>query len=177
MLMEDLDIVDDSFEIYLNANGGGKMLLPLMDEYPSPENTFDVMLGVDGEETPSSRLDPSAVASAVEAVGNVAVSFKKTELEKELKVACGRKPLTNKENKRLWKECADKFYKTKGAQYASQNTSGSGSGQSPNYSSPKPTSWSTEKKVFVGLGVVAILTVSYLVIKKMKVKKALPVGS
>jgi hypothetical protein len=107
MRHEVLDIGNvGSFEPYSDAQGKG-VLVPIMDEYPNPDNQFDVFLGSDGEK---SQVDPNLVASGVEAVASAATLFQKTELEKQLILRCGRRPLIGKDNKAKWEACRDNFF-------------------------------------------------------------------
>ena len=70
MAFEELDMNSTEWEIFHNSEG---MLVPIMDEYPSPENTFDVWSGVDDAKTttppPTEQtrqgIDPNALAGAL----------------------------------------------------------------------------------------------------------------
>ena len=63
MEYENLNLNNAEWEVYHNSDG---MLVPIMDEYPSPENTFDVWSNNTGAGAGNGdKLDPEAVASAV----------------------------------------------------------------------------------------------------------------
>ena len=106
MYLDDIDIIDEGYEITSNA-GGQIMRLPLMDEYPNPENTFDLMLPVEGDQ----KISSGDVAGAVAGVSTIISALSKSETGKMLKSRCGRRPVSKKKREKSgWNACKDKFY-------------------------------------------------------------------
>lgn len=137
-MYEEIDIIDDSFELSHSSRGANVMFVPLMEEYPSPENQFDIFFGVNGEGGREGRsgdsghfqpsgggtsgtsptgttggggsIDPATVAGALEGVAGL---FSKTEEQKALKTRCGRRPIFKK-NRATWDACKEQFYAERG---------------------------------------------------------------
>lgn len=161
-MLEEIEISDNSFELYNNMTGRDITCLPLMNEYPDPENTFDVSFGVDGEETGS--VDPNAVIGAVGDVAGAIASFKKTGVKADLKAVCGRRPiLAKKRASSGWDACATSY------QQAMLGMGDSGRGQQQGgYIPPSPpinTGMSTGAKIGIALTIVAVGVGGFLLYK------------
>lgn len=105
----DLDIADNHYEFSDVVGEAEVIRMPIMDNYPNPENQFDVFLHQDGEK---SGVDPNAVAGAVGAVAGLVttISQNRDESKKALKARCGGKPLFGKDKKKRYEECRERFF-------------------------------------------------------------------
>jgi hypothetical protein len=177
MALEELDITNDqSFELHHNFGAEAEVIeMPLMDDYPNPENQFDVFLHNDGAQSGGTGgtggVDPNAIAGAVGAVAGLASSLSQNrdETKQQLRTRCGRKPLFGKEKKKRYFECVDKFYGGGGADMGGGFDTKSM--QTP-YIPPvvdEPRGLSQGAKIGIGIAVVAVLGVGgYFLYKKMK---------
>lgn len=157
MAFEDLNINNSEWEVYHNSEG---MLVPIMDEYPSPENTFDVWSSAEDE----TKLDPEAVAGLVTTVATVGSQLvaNKDETKKDLKNRCGRRPLLKK-NRAEYDRCREEFYKEMQGGGISKSTQP----QAPVYTPPPPPKgMSTTAKIGIALGIVALGVGAYFVFRK-----------
>ena len=157
MAFEDLNINNSEWEVYHNSEG---MLVPIMDEYPSPENTFDVWSRAEDE----TKLDPEAVAGLVTTVATVGSQLvaNKDETKKDLKNRCGRRPLLKK-NRAEYDRCREEFYKEMQGGGISKSTQP----QAPVYTPPPPPKgMSTTAKIGIALGIVALGVGAYFVFRK-----------
>jgi len=160
MELGELDIIDDAFELKHQASGE-VTYMPIMDEYPSAENQFDLMSNAEG-----GGVDPEMIAGAVTAVAGIAssISANKSQSKQELKNRCGRKPLFKK-NRGTWDKCAEQFYlgDSGGVNKSMQ--------QQPVYLPPPPTpqkGMSTGAIVGIVLGVVALGVGGFFLYKRSK---------
>lgn len=174
MAFEDLNINNSEWEVYHNSEG---MLVPIMDDYPSPENTFDVMSGTDAGVTGGTggtggdgktKLDPEAVAGLVTAVGGVASTFlaNRDSSKGDLRNRCGRRPLFRK-NRGEYDRCKEEYFKE--LQGGGSFKSGMQQQQLPVYTPPPPPQgMSTTAKVGIALGIVALGVGGYFLWKRSK---------
>jgi hypothetical protein len=102
--IDELDIIDEGFEIFDNMNGNNQIFVPLMEEYPNPKNQFDIQMGVDGSE-----IDPEVIEQTLQNAGRLIGTLSKTEEEKQLKLRCGRRPILAK-NRASYDACSQKFF-------------------------------------------------------------------
>lgn len=174
-MLEQLETSDD-FEI--QTNSGNKILMPLMDEYPNAQNTFDVFASNDGETTgddnagtPTKRTmsaeQQQAVADTIGAVAQVGASLlaNRDETKMALKTRCGRKPIFGKDKKRKYQECKENFYKDMQQANANVRTDNSPPPPPP---PPPPRGLSTGAVVGIVLGVVALGVGGYFIFKRGK---------
>ena len=176
MAFEELDMNSTEWEIFHNSDG---MLVPIMDEYPSPENTFDVWSGVDDAKTttppptdPTKRqgVDPELLAGALTtavSVGSQLYANRDTS-KIELKNVCGGKPFCIgknrcKDKKDKYEACKKEFYMGSGG-FKSGGTQQQQ--QMPVYT-PPPTGMSTTAKVGIALGIVALGVGGYFLYKRV----------
>ena len=172
MAFEELDINSTEWEVFHNSEG---MLVPIMDEYPSPENTFDVWSGVDdGDATtppptdPTKRqgIDPELLAGALTtavSVGSQLYANRDTS-KRELKQVCGRRPLFKK-NRGEYDKCKKEFYMGSGG----FKSGGTQQQPMPTYTPPPPPrGMSTTAKVGIALGIVALGVGGYFLYKRGK---------
>jgi hypothetical protein len=165
-MLEEIDIADNGFELYDNIEGNGNMMfIPIMDEYPDAENTFDVSFGVDGQES-GGGVDPNAVIGAVGQVAGAISSFKKTGVKADIKAVCGRRPILKKKRASSgWDACASAYQ-----QSMLGMGGGGGSNRSqenvPVYQPPTETGMSTGAKVGIAITVVAVLGIGGFLIWK-----------
>ncbi len=174
-MLEQLETSDD-FEI--QTNSGNKILMPLMDEYPNPQNTFDVFANNDGEKTgdnnvvtPTKRTmsaeEQQAVADTIGAVAQVGATLlaNRDETKMALKTRCGRKPIFGKDKKAKYQECKDNFYKDMQQANANVRTNNF----PPTQPRPlPPRGLSTGAVVGIVLGVVALGVGGYFIYKRGK---------
>jgi len=173
MAFEDLNINSSEWEVYHNSDG---LLVPIMDDYPSPKNTFDVWSGVDdGEKTPppasttpapKQGIDPNALAGALTtavSVGSQLYANRDTS-KRELKNVCGRRPLFKK-NRGEYDKCKKEFYMGSGG----FKSGGTQQTPMPTYTPPPPPrGMSTTAKVGIALGIVALGVGGYFLYKRGK---------
>jgi hypothetical protein len=166
MAFEDLNINNSEWEVYHNSEG---MLVPIMDEYPSPENTFDVWSSNEGATTTTNtneKLDPEAIAGLVTTVATVGSQLvaNRDETKRDLKNRCGRRPLLRK-NRAEYDRCKEEFYK---------EMQGGGSFKSTMpqqpivVAPPPPQGMSTTAKIGIALGIVALGVGGYFLWKRSK---------
>ena len=183
MAFEELDMNSTEWEIFHNSEG---MLVPIMDEYPSPENTFDVWSDVDDAKTttppPTEQtrqgIDPNALAGALTtavSVGSQLYANRDTS-KRELKNVCGGKPFCIGKNrcrdkKDKYEACKKEFYMGSGG-FKSGGTQQEQ--QMPVYTpQPQPTGMSTIAKVGIALGIVALGVGGYFLYKRKRYDKLL----
>lgn len=164
MAFEELNMNNSEWEVYHNSDG-------IIDEYPSPENTFDVWSSVEDNKTPTTskeKLDPEAVAglvSTVATVGTQLVASTKNPTKQDLRNRCGRRPLLKK-NRAEYDRCKEEFYKE------IQGGGGFKSAEIPQQpivvAPPQPTGMSTTAKIGIALGIVALGVGGYFLWKRSK---------
>jgi len=177
MLVEELDIIDKSFELNdLHSSAEGRIFVPIMDEYPDPENTFDLMQNADGEgysnQDGGFQVSGEDVAGAVEGVGAIVQAFKKTGLKKTIKDTCGRRPLSKKKRESQgWNACEAKVKAIASGDFVSpqqqQQEQRQQQRQQQQFDTP-PSGMSTGAKVGIGIGIVAVLGIVGFVIYKRR---------
>lgn len=165
MEYENLNLNNAQWEVYHNSDG---MLVPIMDEYPSPENTFDVWSNNTGDvagggATEGAKLDPEAVVSAVSTITAVGSQLlaDRDSTKQELRNLCGRKPLLRK-NRVEYDRCRETFYKElQGGGFKSQE-------QNDFIPPPPPPrqGLSTTAKIGIALGIVALGVGAYFLLRK-----------
>ena len=159
MEYENLNLNNSEWEVYHNSDG---MLVPIMDEYPSPENTFDVWSNNTGAGAGNGdKLDPEAVASAVTTITAVGSQLlaNRDSTKQELRNRCGRKPLLRK-NRVEYDRCRETFYKDmQGGGFKSQE-------QNDFIPPPPPQGLSTTAKIGIALGIVALGVGAYFLLRK-----------
>lgn len=156
--LEELDISSAEWEVSHSSADG--IEVPIMEEYPNPENTFDIFMGTNGDTT---GVDPEAIAGAVATVGAVAGELiqNRDETKQQLRNRCGRRPLLRK-NRGEYDKCREEFYKE--IQGTSIRTAPTTSTPPP---PPPPKGMSTGAKVGIALGVIAVIGVgAYFIFKK-----------
>lgn len=159
MMYEDLGIDKSFFEPIASSR---KLIVPLMEEYPSPRNLFDVFIGNDG----SQSVDWNQIA---ESAGQLAGTFiaNQDPSRSTLRQVCGRRPLLRR-NRAEYQACVERFYRD------SQGISGSNSGLTTEQFMEILRRRDTELKKPIGaagifgivLGVAAVGTLIYFVSKK-----------
>lgn len=179
MAFEELNIGNDEWEVFHNSEG---MLVPIMDEYPSPENTFDVWSGVDDGDTapppapttpaPRQGVDPELLAGALTtavSVGSQLYANRDTS-KRELKNVCGSKPFCIgkkrcRDKKDKYEACKKEFYMGSGG----FKSGGTQQQTMPVYTPPPPPrGMSTTAKVGIALGIVALGVGGYFLYKRSK---------
>lgn len=189
-MLEELDIQDKAFELTHRASSDGAYLR-IMDEYPSPKNTFDIHMNAEGHsnyegqlqtgygdkpvdpdapkdpKAPKDRqgVDPNQVIDAAETFVDIVDMLGKSEVEKNLKSRCGRRPVFAK-NRDAWNKCRDSFYANLEQQYAPQTPS-----YQPSYKSGGKKPMGAGAIIGIGLGVLALGIGTYYVVKKMNAGK------
>ena len=162
MEYENLNLNNAEWEVYHNSDG---MLVPIMDEYPSPENTFDVWSNNTGAGAGNGdKLDPEAVASAVTTITAVGSQLlaNRDSTKQELRNRCGRKPLLrkNRVGEDGYDKCRETFYKElQGGGVKSQE-------QNDFIPPPPPQGLSTTAKIGIALGIVALGVGAYFLLRK-----------
>jgi hypothetical protein len=174
MAFEDLNINNSEWEVYHNSDG---LLVPIMDDYPSPENTFDVWSGVDDGKAPATTppadnkrqgVDPELLAGALTtavSVGSQLYANRDTS-KRELKNVCGGKPFCIgkgrcRDKKDKYEACKKEFYMGSGG-FKSGGTQTQQ--QMPVYTPPTPPrGMSTTAKVGIALGIVALGVGGYFI--------------
>ena len=159
--LEDIEVSGSHFEPTASANGYNSD--KILDSYPDPENTFDVMSNGEGD----GKVSGTDIAGAVEGVAAVASLFAKSDQKKALKDVCGRKPLTKKnQEKKGWTACSQKFYTDMMLAQAPKSYA------PPAYIPPAGDNnqgMSTGAKWGIGIGITAVvLTIGFFAIKKMR---------
>ena len=101
---EELEVSADYFE---PVSSSRQLIVPIMNRYPSPENTFDVFLGTDGNEKSDIPWDEIAQVGG-QVIGSAIQN--QDETKKMLRQRCGRRPLLRK-NRVEYDSCRDNFYK------------------------------------------------------------------
>lgn len=179
MAFEDLNINNSEWEVFHNSEG---LLVPIMDDYPSPENTFDVWSGVDDGKAPATTppadntkqgIDPNALAGALTTVATVGSQLyaNRDTSKRELKNVCGRKPFcigkgSCRDRKNKYEECKKEFYTGSGG-FKSGGTQMQQ--QMPVYTPPpQPQGMSTTAKVGIALGIIALGVGGYFLYKRSK---------
>lgn len=177
MAFEDLNINNSEWEVFHNSEG---LLVPIMDDYPSPENTFDVWSGVDDGKAPTTNppadttkqgIDPNALAGALTTVATVGSQLyaNRDTSKRELKNVCGRKPFCIgkgrcRDKKDKYEACKKEFYMGSGG-FKSGGTQQQQ--QMPVYTPPQqPRGMSTTAKVGIALGIVALGVGGYFLYKR-----------
>ena len=177
MAFEDLNVNNSEWEVYHNSDG---LLVPIMDDYPSPENTFDVWSGVDDAKTtttppttdPTKKqgIDPNALAGALTTVATVGSQLyaNRDTSKQELKNVCGRKPFCIGKNacrdrKNKYEACKKEFYMGSGG----FKSGGTQQQPMPTYTPPPPPrGMSTTAKVGIALGIIALGVGGYFLYKR-----------
>lgn len=173
-MYEELDIIDESFELQSNVSGDGIQYMPLMEEYPNADNTFDIFSGIGGlspemiagmtdaqlklaqEEADKGRtIDPKAITGAIEGVTGLIALFGKTEAEQMLKTTCGGRPLLAK-NRTRWQSCADNFFSQQAGRYGFAPNQMGRYPYTPTYTPPKQ-GLSTGAWVGIGVGTALVI--------------------
>lgn len=164
MLVDELDIVDDSFELNeVKHSADGVMNVPIMDVYPNPQNTFDIHLNAEGE---GFQVSGDDIAGAVEGVGAIVSMFQKTGIKKTIKDTCGRRPVTKKKRESTgWNACEAKVKAIASGTHPSQQPSQQEQQQTPPPPPPR-RGMSTGAKVGIGLGVVALGVIGFIIYKR-----------
>jgi len=171
--MEDLNLVDDSFELWHNSEGERALYNKIVKTYPSEDNMFDV-LNFEGEENSSTeqkttekqKLDldklGESIVTTAGAVGSVATTiqaFKGDGTKKAQRLAvkdvCGKKPtaFSKKARKEEYKKCITDYQAKKMAILDAQT-------KNVPTTPPPPatnTGMSTTTKVLIGVGVLALI--------------------
>tara|TARA_R110002153_G_scaffold196307_1_gene349674 strand:+ start:144 stop:626 length:483 start_codon:yes stop_codon:yes gene_type:complete len=160
MAIEQLDTSDD-FEI--STNSGNKILMPLMDEYPNAQNTFDIFANTEGEGL--SDEQQNQIADTIGAVAQVGAQLyaNRDETKGELKQICGRRPLFKK-NRGDYDICKADFYKAR-------QGGGTRIQENFNYTPPPlppPKGLSTGAVIGIVLGVVGLGLGGYFLYKRNK---------
>jgi hypothetical protein len=164
MEYENLNLNNSEWEVYHNSDG---MLVPIMDEYPSPENTFDVWSNNTGAGAGNGdKLDPEAVASAVTTITAVGSQLlaNRDSTKQELRNRCGRKPLLrkNRVGEDGYDKCRETFYKElQGGGFKSQEQN-----DFIPPPPPPPKGLSTGAKIGIALGIVALGVGAYFLLRK-----------
>ena len=169
----DLNLVDTSFEIcngvdgnkqghnnfepFSNNEGGGKSI-----DWEKAQNTFGqvVTAGASVIGTVKAFQDPNKVSARQG----------KKEDKRNLRDACGMKPLISKKKKEAYRKCvSDYTLNTSGARVSgSGDTSGENTGGANN-NQEEGEGMSTTTKVLIGVGVVlALATVGYFIYRSKK---------
>jgi hypothetical protein len=172
--MEDLNLVDDSFELWHNSEGERALYNKIVKTYPSEDNMFDV-LNFEGEENSSTeqkttekqKLDldklGESIVTTAGAVGSVATSvqaFKGDGTKKAQRLAvkdvCGKKPtaFSKKARKEEYKKCITDYQAKKMAMLDAQTKK---SEEVVIKSDETKTGMSTTTKVLIGVGVLALI--------------------
>ncbi len=108
---EELEISADYFE---PASSSRQLIVPIMNRYPSPKNTFDVFLGTDGNQGSTDGNQGSNVPwDDIAQIGGQVIGSaiqNQDETRKMLRQRCGRQPLLRK-NRGEYNECREQFYR------------------------------------------------------------------
>ena len=176
--MEDLINNDASFEVYANSEGAELLENRTLMSYPSEKSSFQVFLGFDGEEKPTTetkpKIDPeklaqgvTATAGAISSVGSTIQAFKgdgskPKSRRKELKDVCGRKPLLKK-NRATYDKCVADYNAGKLGNIAPTNQRIS---EIPTENTPTEQPKNNTKKIVIGLVVVGVLVTAFIGYKK-----------
>ena len=172
--MQDIDIMDRSFEIYHNSEGRRNL-------FQSSFEGEDVAEGEDkpkGGKTKPTRtpIDPeklsatlSTLASTAGSVAGTVQAFQnpnkstsrkaKKETKRSLVQVCGRKPLFSKAKKSTYQKCVSD-YNLKIASAPITPTE-----RDEEIVEPTPNK---NKMIYIGLGVLAVVVVGYFVLKSKK---------
>ena len=172
--MQDIDIMDRSFEIYHNSEGRRNL-------FQSSFEGEDVAEGEDkpkGGKTKPTRtpIDPeklsatlSTLASTAGSVAGTVQAFQdpnkstsrksKKETKRSLVQVCGRKPLFSKAKKSTYQKCVSD-YNLKIASAPITPTD-----KDEEIVEPTPNK---NKMIYIGLGVLAVVVVGYFVLKSKK---------
>jgi hypothetical protein len=171
--MQDIDIMDRSFEIYHNSEGRRNLFSNFESE--------DVAEGKDkpkgGKDKPTrTPIDPEKLSETLATLGATAGSiagtvqaFKdpnkstsrkaKKETKRSLVQVCGRKPLFSKAKKSTYQKCiADYNLKIASAPITPTE-------RDEEIVEPTPNK---NKMIYIGLGVLAVVVVGYFVLKGKK---------
>lgn len=102
---KELEISGGFFEPVASAE---EIIVPIMREYPSPSNTFDIFSSNDGTQ----QGDGFDVNQAIEVGGQVigTIIQNQDSTRKELRQFCGRRPLREK-NRGEYNACRERFYR------------------------------------------------------------------
>ena len=170
MAFEELNTNNVEWEVFHNSDG---MYVPIMDEYPSPENTFDVWSGVDDEPQAKSGIDPELLAGAFNTAVTIGADLyaNRDSSKQELKQVCGRKPFCI--GKGRCKDKKDKHNACKQSYYTPQQSGGNKSTPPPAYippRPPRPQGMSTSAKVGIALSIVALGVGGYFLYRRSKAK-------
>jgi len=168
--MEDLNIVDNSFELWHNSDGRNALYNEILDSYPSEFNSFDV-LNFEGTETPTTpvkkpvdwdKFSQTAMTTAG-ALGSVATTvqaFKgdgtKSTRRKDVKEVCGRKPLLKKKRKE-YDACVKQYNANMLAQSAPPPTSNPEERNTGGDTGGGNEGMSTTKKILIGVGALVLI--------------------
>lgn len=171
--MQDIDIMDRSFEIYHNSEGRRNLFSNFENE--------DVAEGKDkpkgGKDKPTrTPIDPeklsatlSTLASTTGSIAGTVQAFQdpnkstsrkaKKETKRSLVQVCGRKPLFSKAKKSTYQKCiADYNLKIASAPITPTD-------KDEDIVEPTPNK---NKMIYIGLGVLAVVVVGYFVLKGKK---------
>lgn len=176
--MEDLNLVDDSFELWHNSEGERALYNKIVKTYPSEDNMFDV-LNFEGKEntttektttektTEKQKLDldklGESIVTTAGAVGSVSTTiqaFKGDGTKKAQRLAvkdvCGKKPtaFSKKARKEEYKKCVSEYQAKKMAMLDSQTKK---SEEIVKNTEDTKTGMSTTTKVLIGVGVLAVI--------------------
>ena len=174
--MQDIDIMDRSFEIYHNSEGRRNLFQSSFEGEDIPEGK-----GEDkpkGGKTKPTRtpIDPeklsatlSTLASTAGSVAGTVQAFQdpnkstsrkaKKETKRSLVQVCGRKPLFSKAKKSTYQKCVSD-YNLKIASAPITQTD-----KDEEIVEPTPNK---NKMIYIGLGVLAVVVVGYFVLKSKK---------
>lgn len=173
MAFEDLNINSSEWEVYHNSDG---MLVPIMDDYPSPENSFDVFSNNDGATGTGTQqkqgVDPELVAGAVTTVATIGSQLlanrDPNSVKKQLRDRCGRRPLFRK-NRGEYDKCKEQFYTDMQGGGSFKSGMQTQTSNLPVYTPPPPpTGMSTTAKIGIALGIVALGVGGYFLYKRGK---------
>lgn len=178
--MEDLNLVDNSFELWHNSEGERALYNKIVKTYPSEDNMFDV-LNFEGEEkatteatteakTEKQKLDldklGESIVTTAGAVGSVLTTiqaFKGDGTKKAQRLAvkdvCGKKPtaFSKKARKEEYKKCVSEYQAKKMAMLDSQTKKSEEDDVKTTPPAEPKTGMSTTTKVLIGVGVLAVI--------------------
>lgn len=150
----------DTDEVFYGTNGNRNLNFELDPNdaeplYVAPTNTRD-MPKIDPE------LIKAGISTAGTLIGLASGSSKKTELDRAIKTACGKRPMIGKERKESYRMCALNVLESYGGGGRSMNN------QTTTWSDDSNTQkgMSTGAIVGIGVGVLAIGTLIVLLVRK-----------